>query len=82
MGAGLRLWRIEHKFGLAALLADGIVVIHDDRSIRIPIRCDANAEDQEIQAEDERGGGQQDENREDEHSSQAYTERRRGTGIH
>ncbi len=59
MGARLRLGGIEHVFGLAALFADRIVVIDDDRSVRIPIRRDANAEDQKIDEESQSDGADQ-----------------------
>jgi hypothetical protein len=82
MGARLRLGRIEHIFGLATFFADRIVVVHDDRSVRIPIRRHANAKDQEIYPEGERNRGERDKNREDEPSSQSHSQRCRGFGIH
>lgn len=80
--AGLGLRRIEHVFGLAALFADCEVVIDDDRSIGVPIRRHADAEDGEIDDKSEGNDGQQRENCEDGPSSQAHAERRCRSGIH
>jgi hypothetical protein len=82
MRARLRLRRIEHVFGLAAFFADRIVVIHDNRSVRIPIRRDANAEDQKIDGESQPSGAYQRESAHQKHSSQPDSERRSEIRFH
>lgn len=49
--AGFRRRRIEDELGLAILHQDRIVVVHGDRSVRIFIGGDTDAEGDEVEAE-------------------------------
>lgn len=82
MGAGLGLRRVEHVFRFSALFANRVIVVDDDRAVRIPMRGHTDAKDDGIDHESERDRGHHGENRYEEHSSQANSKGRHWARMH
>jgi hypothetical protein len=59
MNARLRLRRVENQLGLAALLRHRVIVIHGDRAIRAPLRCDPYLKHEVVETKRQPGGRNQ-----------------------
>jgi len=60
-GPGLR--RVKHESGLPVFLQNRVVVPHHDRTVRIPVGGRANAKNREVDAEGQRRGQSERQNR-------------------
>jgi hypothetical protein len=68
------LGRIEDELGFPVLLQDGVIMVHDDRSVGIAVHDQANVEDGEIHAKRQYRCGQNAQKRGSEKTPQAFSE--------
>ncbi len=71
---GFRLGRIEDQLRLAVLLQNGVVVIHDHRSVSIAVGRSPDPEDGKVEAECQKSSCQDRDQRRQEEPPQSFPE--------